>query len=49
VAERTAIFNAASDYSGAVALQVVLALSIVVPLAILGVVCWLFWKARGDE
>jgi hypothetical protein len=31
-----------------VALQVVLVLSIVVPLAVLGVVCWVFWKARGD-
>jgi hypothetical protein len=32
-----------------VALEVVLVFSIVVPLAILGVVCWLFWKARDDE
>jgi hypothetical protein len=32
-----------------VALEVVLVLSIVVPLAILGVVCWVFWKAAQRD
>jgi hypothetical protein len=32
-----------------VALEVVLVFSIVVPLAILGAVCRLFWKARDDQ
>jgi uncharacterized paraquat-inducible protein A len=30
------------------ALAVVLILSIVVPLAVLAVVCWIFWRARND-
>ena len=30
-------------------LEVVVTLSIVVPLAILAVVCWFFWRARGDQ
>jgi len=31
--------------SGSAALGVVIALSIVVPLTVLGVVCWLFWRS----
>ena len=31
------------------ALEVVLVLSIVVPLAILAVVCWVFWKAAQRD
>ncbi len=35
---------------GDAALQAVLISSIVVPLALLGVVCWIFWKAsKRDE
>jgi hypothetical protein len=30
-------------------LEVVLVLSIVVPLAVLGVVCWIFWRARNER
>jgi hypothetical protein len=29
-------------------LVVVLILSIVVPLVVLAVVCWIFWRARND-
>jgi hypothetical protein len=29
--------------------EVVVLLSIVVPLAVLGVVCWIFWRARHHE
>jgi hypothetical protein len=32
-----------------VALEVVLVLSIVVPLAVLAVVCWVFWKAAQRD
>jgi hypothetical protein len=28
--------------------EVVVLISIVVPLAILGVLCWVFWRARND-
>jgi uncharacterized paraquat-inducible protein A len=30
-------------------LEVVVIASIVVPLAILGVVCWIFWRARDER
>jgi uncharacterized paraquat-inducible protein A len=36
-------------FSGNSALAVVIALSIVVPLAVLGVVCWIFWKAAKAD
>jgi hypothetical protein len=29
-------------------LEVVVILSIVVPLAMLAVICWVFWRARND-
>jgi hypothetical protein len=29
-------------------LDVIVILSMVVPLILLGVVCWLFWRARND-
>jgi len=29
-------------------LDVIVILSIVVPLAVLGVVCWIFWRTRND-
>jgi hypothetical protein len=29
-------------------LEVIVILSIVVPLIALGVVCWIFWRARND-
>jgi len=29
-------------------LDVIVILSIVVPLIVLGVVCWIFWRARND-
>ena len=29
--------------------EVVVILSIVVPLIILGVVCWIFWRARDES
>ena len=29
-------------------LEVVVILSIVIPLAALGVICWIFWRARND-
>jgi hypothetical protein len=30
-------------------LELVLVLSIVVPLAVLGVICWIFWRARNER
>jgi uncharacterized membrane-anchored protein len=30
-------------------LEVVVILSIVVPLAVLGVICWVFWRARNER
>jgi hypothetical protein len=35
--------------AGDQAIAVVVVASIVVPLAVLGGVCWFFWKHRGDE
>ena len=29
-------------------LDVIVILSIVVPLVVLGIVCWIFWRARND-
>jgi len=29
-------------------LDVIVILSIVVPLIVLGVVCWIFWRARNE-
>jgi hypothetical protein len=29
-------------------LDVIVILSMVVPLILLGVVCWIFWRARND-
>jgi hypothetical protein len=29
-------------------LDVIVLLSIVIPLIVLGVVCWIFWRARND-
>ena len=29
-------------------LNVIVLLSIVIPLVVLGVVCWIFWRARND-
>jgi len=29
-------------------LDVIVLLSIVVPLIVLGVVCWIFWRTRND-
>jgi hypothetical protein len=29
-------------------LNVIVLLSIVIPLIVLGVVCWIFWRARND-
>jgi hypothetical protein len=30
-------------------LDVVVILSMVIPLAVLGGVCWIFWRARNDR
>jgi len=30
-------------------LEIVLVISIVVPLTILGVLCWVFWRARDER
>ena len=30
-------------------LEVVVILSIVIPLAVLGVICWVFWRARNED
>jgi hypothetical protein len=30
-------------------LEVVVILSIVIPLAVLGVICWIFWCARNER
>ena len=30
-------------------LEVVVILSIVNPLAVLGVICWVFWRARNED
>ena len=30
-------------------LEVVVILSIVSPLAVLGVICWVFWRARNED
>ena len=30
-------------------LEVVVILSIVIPLVVLGVICWFFWRARDDQ
>jgi hypothetical protein len=30
-------------------LEVVVILSIVIPLAVLGVICWIFWRARNER
>ena len=30
-------------------LEVVVILSIVIPLAVLGVICWVFWRARNER
>jgi hypothetical protein len=35
--------------SGGVALEVVIVLSIVVPLTIVGVICWWAWKAKKRD
>ena len=35
--------------SGAVAVEAVIVASIVVPLALLGVICWIFWRAKKRE
>jgi hypothetical protein len=29
-------------------LDVIVILSIVVPLVVLGIVCWIFWRARNE-
>ena len=43
------MFNAGPGYADRVALEVVLVLSIVVPLGALAVVCWVFWKAAQRD
>jgi multisubunit Na+/H+ antiporter MnhC subunit len=35
--------------SGDLAVQVVILLSIVVPVATLAILCWWFWRHRHDE
>jgi hypothetical protein len=30
-------------------LEVVVILSIVIPLAVFGVICWIFWRARNER
>jgi hypothetical protein len=30
-------------------LDVIVILSIVVPLIVLGIVCWIFWRARNES
>ncbi len=30
-------------------LDVVVILSMVIPLTVLGVICWIFWRARNDR
>ena len=30
-------------------LEVIFILSIVVPLIVLGVICWFFWRARDEQ
>jgi hypothetical protein len=30
-------------------LEIVVVVSIVVPLGVLGVLCWVFWRARDDH
>jgi hypothetical protein len=30
-------------------LEAVVILSIVIPLAVLGVICWIFWHARNER
>jgi uncharacterized paraquat-inducible protein A len=39
----------ADSASGGAALEVVIVASIVVPLAGLAVVCWVFWRAKKRE
>jgi hypothetical protein len=35
--------------SGDLAVQIVILLSIVVPVTVLAIVCWWFWRHRHDE
>jgi hypothetical protein len=38
-----------SDGGGSLALSIVALVGMIVPFVILGVVCWVFWKAKKRE
>ena len=39
----------ADSASGGLALELVIVASIVIPLAALAVICWIFWKAKKRD